>query len=197
MFTRLPEEFAGSPNGLVVRAKKAGLDTVYITEICPMKAPSTNIAFWRHTPLRQMTSEQWEALCAGCGLCCLHKLQHEDTDEIVYTWVSCRLLDTHHCRCLDYSNRDAAKKECVPMTPENIETMHWLPETCGYRLLLEGKDLPPWHPLVSGDPESVHTAGISVRNKAIPEDYVDSEDLELYIIDTFAKSHKSGNDEQV
>lgn len=166
----------------LVCALKAG-DYRPVSKEMLMKAPSTNIAFWRHKPLRQMTSEQWEAICAGCGLCCLYKLQHEDTDEIVYTWVSCRLLDTHHCRCLDYSNRNAAKKECVPMTPENLETMYWLPETCGYRLLLEGKDLPPWHPLVSGDPETVHSAGFSLRNKAIPEDYIDPDDLELYLID--------------
>lgn len=140
--------------------------------------------FWKIKALQDMTYRQWEALCDGCGRCCLHKLEDADTKEILYTSVSCRLLDTISCRCMDYKNRKTRKKECLFLTPDNIEEITWLPRTCAYRLLLEGEDLPYWHPLVSGDPESVHTAGVSVRYRAISEDCVDTDNFELYVIES-------------
>jgi uncharacterized cysteine cluster protein YcgN (CxxCxxCC family) len=139
--------------------------------------------FWQHKAIADMSRREWEALCDGCGQCCLYKLEYADTGEIAYTWVACRLLDIYNCRCTKYRRRKASRKECLCLTPENIDSMPWLPRTCAYRLLQEGKELPGCHPLVSGDPESVHTAGMSLRNKAISEDCVDPGELESYIID--------------
>ena len=139
--------------------------------------------FWRYKKLGEMTSEEWEAVCDGCGRCCLHKIQDEDTLEVAYTWVACRYLDVGNCRCIEYPNRKTKRKNCLHLTPDLLELISWLPETCAYRLLHEGKDLPAWHPLVSGDPESIHASGISVQGKAIPEDHVDPEELELYVIE--------------
>ncbi|TDT92694.1 MULTISPECIES: YcgN family cysteine cluster protein [Azorhizobium] len=121
--------------------------------------------FWRTVPLARMTPEQWESLCDGCGRCCLVKLEDEDTGEIAYTDIGCRLLDGETCRCTDYPNRQAQVPDCVRLTPEAVMTIGWLPPTCAYRLLDEGKDLPWWHPLVSGDPATVTAAGISVSGR--------------------------------
>lgn len=121
--------------------------------------------FWRTTPLAQMTPEQWESLCDGCGRCCLVKLEDEDSGAIAYTDVICRLFDVGTCRCRDYANRSDAVPDCVRLTPEAVATLGWLPPTCAYRLVDEGKDLPFWHPLVSGDPDSVVAAGISVKGR--------------------------------
>ncbi|MGE4372087.1 MAG: YcgN family cysteine cluster protein, partial [Xanthobacter sp.] len=109
-----------------------------------------------------MTGDQWESLCDRCGRCCLVKLEDEDTGEIAYTDVGCRLFDTKSCGCADYANRSQTVPECVRLTPEVVETLSWLPPTCAYRLVREGKDLPIWHPLVSGDYGSVVSSGISV-----------------------------------
>ena len=125
--------------------------------------------FWKTTALERMTPEQWESLCDGCGRCCLHKLRDEDTDEISYTAVSCRLLDTETCRCRKYATRRDWVPDCVSLTPETLAAIDWLPPSCAYRLVAEGKDLPAWHPLNSGDPDSVHRAGVSVRGRAIDE----------------------------
>jgi len=116
-----------------------------------------------------MTQEEWESLCDGCGKCCLHKLQDIETDELFPTNVACRLLDLSTCRCGDYANRKVKVPDCVQLAPETAGSVPWLPKTCAYRLLANGEDLPFWHPLVSGDPESVHTAGISVRGRTISE----------------------------
>lgn len=126
--------------------------------------------FWKTVPMSQMTEAQWESLCDGCGQCCLHKLEDYDNGDFYITDISCRLLDCHSCRCRDYSNRREQVPDCVQLTPTTILTMGWLPETCGYRLIADGNDLPDWHPLVSGDPESVHKAGVSVRDHACPGD---------------------------
>lgn len=139
--------------------------------------------FWRRKTLSKMTTEQWEAVCDGCGRCCLYKLEDQDTGEIGYTSVACGLLDIKQCRCTKYHNRQAAKKDCISLTPHVVETITWLPATCAYRLLAEGRDLPSWHPLVSGDPESVHAAGISIRNKAISEKFINAADLECLLTD--------------
>ena len=106
---------------------------------------------------------EWESLCDGCGRCCLNKLIDEDTNRTVFTDVGCRLLDGDTCRCTDYAHRQAKVKDCVRLTPRNVRRLTWLPPTCGYRLVAEGRDLYWWHPLVSGDPDTVHEAGISVR----------------------------------
>jgi hypothetical protein len=126
--------------------------------------------FWRTRTLAEMSEAEWESLCDGCGLCCLHKLQDADTDEIALTDVACRLLDTESCRCRDYENRFEHVPDCVRLTPQTAGALAWLPETCAYRRLAQGKSLSWWHPLVSGDPETVHAAGISVRGQAVSED---------------------------
>ncbi len=125
--------------------------------------------FWRTKTLGAMSRAEWESLCDGCGRCCLHKLRDEDTDELAWTNVACRLLDTTTARCSDYANRRARVPDCVRLTPKRVATIDWLPPTCAYRLVHEGQDLPWWHPLVSGDPATVHQAGVSVRGKAIGE----------------------------
>ncbi len=125
--------------------------------------------FWKTKTLGEMTRAEWESLCDGCGRCCLHKLRDEDTNEVVFTNVACRLLNIPSCRCADYENRRKWVPDCVKLTPAKLKKIDWLPPTCAYRLLAEGKDLMWWHPLVSGDPETVHKAGVSVRGRAIRE----------------------------
>lgn len=125
--------------------------------------------FWRRKTLAEMTRGEWESLCDGCAKCCLDKLQDEDTGEISYTEVACRLLDLGTCRCTDYANRKRFVPDCVVLTARTVTRLTWLPSTCAYRLISEGKDLEWWHPLVSGDPETVHRAGISVRGRVVPE----------------------------
>ena len=140
-----------------------------------------NEPFWKTTPLSGMSRQQWESLCDGCGRCCLEKLRDADTNEIHFTNVACRQLDLRNCRCKDYKHRKAIVPDCVQLTPRNIKRLDWLPETCAYRLVGEGKDLAWWHPLVSGDPRTVHQAGISVRGRAVAERAAG--DIEDHIID--------------
>jgi uncharacterized protein len=125
--------------------------------------------FWKQKTLEEMTREEWESLCDGCGRCCLIKLEDEDTGEIVYTRAACRLLNLRTCRCKDYAARFAKVPDCVNLTPDAARSLDWLPGTCAYRLVARGEDLAWWHPLVSGDPETVHEAGISVREYAVSE----------------------------
>jgi uncharacterized protein len=131
----------------------------------PTGAAGDEIPFWRRKTLREMTGAEWESLCDGCGRCCLSKLEEEDTRKIYFTDIGCRLLDGQTCRCRDYPNRNALVDDCVRLTPEEVETINWLPPSCGYRLINEGRDLYWWHPLVSGDPDTVHTAGVSIRGR--------------------------------
>ena len=134
--------------------------------------------FWRDTALEDMSTEQWESLCDGCGRCCLVKLEDDDTGVIHATDVACRLFDAGRCTCRDYENRTSAVPDCVGLTPEVVRSLRWLPPTCGYRLVAEGQDLPWWHPLVSGTPETVKLAGISVAGRVFGlEDEVALEDL--------------------
>src|SRR5690606_17837919 len=125
--------------------------------------------FWRRKTLRELTASEWESLCDGCGKCCLHKLEDEDTDVVYYTRIACRYLDHDACRCTAYSQRQALVPDCVVLTPETVSTTYWLPETCAYRLIDEGLPLFDWHPLVSGDPQSVHRAGMSAAGKVLDE----------------------------
>ena len=121
--------------------------------------------FWRSKTLEEMTEAEWESLCDGCGRCCLVKLEDEDTGRIHATDIGCRLFDAATCRCHDYANRSKTVPDCVTLTPEAVRALPWLPPTCAYRLLGEGRDLPWWHPLVSGDPQTVIAAGVSVRDR--------------------------------
>ena len=125
--------------------------------------------FWQTVPLAEMDDAQWEALCDGCAKCCLVKLQDEDTDEIVFTDIVCNLLDQENCRCTHYAERTKLVPDCVKLTKDNLDKIDFMPPSCAYRLLHEGQDLPDWHPLVSGDPDSVVAAGMSVKGRVIPE----------------------------
>lgn len=125
--------------------------------------------FWETKTLAEMSQDEWESLCDGCGKCCLIGLEDADTGEIYLTDVACKLFDGASCRCSDYANRKARVPDCVQLTPQNVGELAWLPKTCAYRLVHEKRPLYPWHPLVSGDPESVHAAGVSVRGKVRSE----------------------------
>lgn len=147
------------------------------------REPAEDVPFWQRKALEDMTDSEWESLCDGCGKCCLNKLEEEGTDRTFYTDVGCRLLDGETCRCRDYSHRLEKVDDCVRLTPESLKTITWLPPSCAYVLLAEGKDLYWWHPLVSGDPETVHSAGVSVRGRMrASEAQVPDEMLEDYIV---------------
>ncbi len=140
--------------------------------------------FWERIALGEMRPAEWEALCDGCGKCCLNKLEDEDTGEIAFTNIACRLFDNDTCQCGNYAIRKQLVPECIVLSPRNIaEVAHFMPRSCAYRRLKEGRGLADWHPLVSGDPESVHRAGISVRGATVPEFAVPEEDWEDHIID--------------
>lgn len=138
--------------------------------------------FWRTKPLEAMTPEEWESLCDGCGRCCLNKIEDEDTGEIHLTRLACRLLDLNSCRCSDYPNRKAKVSDCLSIDVDKARSLPWLPPTCGYRLVAEGRDLAWWHPLISGSADTVHEAGISVRGRARSEKGVKIEAYWKYII---------------
>ena len=129
-----------------------------------------------------MTCEEWEALCDGCARCCLLKLEDEDTGAWHLTRLACTLLDIGECRCSDYENRFVKMSDCVAVDPKKISELDWLPDSCAYKILDRGGDLPWWHPLVSGSAQSVHEAGISVRGWTLSEDKIDEDDMERYII---------------
>ncbi len=149
----------------------------------PQETPNDDRPFWKRKTMREMTHEEWESLCDGCGRCCLNKLIEEETDKLYYTDVGCRLLDGETCRCKDYKNRAAKVDDCVRLTTRNINRINWLPPTCAYKLVAAGKDLYWWHPLVSGDPETVHQAGVSIRGKmSATEKTVPDDKLDEYIV---------------
>ena len=137
--------------------------------------------FWRRKKLAEMTRQEWESLCDGCARCCLIKLEYDDTGEVDHTEIACRLLDLKTCRCSDYPHRQKKVADCLSLTPRKVRQLKWLPATCAYRLVAEGRDLYWWHPLVSGDPETVHEAGISVRGRVISEE--EAGEPEDHIID--------------
>lgn len=152
---------------------------------CPVQTTAMDLPFWKTKSLEQMSAAEWESLCDGCGKCCLAKLEDEDTGEIHWTSVGCRLFDARLCSCSDYANRLTRVSDCVKLTPQNVRTIVWLPSTCAYRLVAEGRDLADWHPLVSGSRETVHSAGISVRGRitASEEDLVDVDEYLDHMLD--------------
>jgi hypothetical protein len=140
--------------------------------------------FWRRFPLESLPRHEWEALCDGCGKCCLIKLEDEDTDEVHYTRVACRLLDLGTCRCGNYPLRRQLVAGCVVIDRDNMdEVLEWMPASCAYKRVAAGLDLEPWHPLISGDPETVHAAGVSLRGRMVPEYEVDEDDWEDFVIE--------------
>jgi uncharacterized cysteine cluster protein YcgN (CxxCxxCC family) len=138
------------------------------------------LPFWRVKTLAQMSKDEWESVCDGCGKCCLHKIREVDA-SLKMTNVACRLLDTDTCRCKNYPRRKALVRDCVVLTPDSLTAIDWLPATCAYRLLNDGRDLPAWHPLVSGTAASVHDAGISMRGRCISER--DAGPLQAHVVD--------------
>jgi len=127
------------------------------------------MAFWREKSLENMNRQEWESLCDGCGKCCLHKLEDDETGEIHYTDVACRFLDPETIKCGKYITRQRYVGNCVVMTADLLDRLPWMPSTCAYRLLYEGKELPEWHPLVAGDDKAIHAAGQSVKGRVVDE----------------------------
>lgn len=155
-----------------------------------------NEPFWKSLTLEEMSTNQWESLCDGCGRCCLNKLENEDTGEIIWTNVACSLLNDDTCQCGDYPNRSTLVPDCIQLTPQTVRQLTWLPATCAYRLVREGQDLYWWHPLVSGDAQSVHMAGISVRGMTVSEEGMEIDEYENYLVtwpaeDPFAQTEPS------
>jgi uncharacterized cysteine cluster protein YcgN (CxxCxxCC family) len=141
------------------------------------KPKSGSRPFWETKSLAQMNVREWESLCDGCGLCCLVRFEDEETGEVIPTRVHCRLFDSAACSCSDYANRMQHVPECIKLTPHNIEDLEWMPPSCAYRRLHEGKPLPHWHPLITGDSESVFRAGVGIRGQTISEaEFADPED---------------------
>ena len=140
--------------------------------------------FWERKSLKDMSPKEWEALCDGCGKCCLNKLEDEETGQVELTRVACRLFDDSTCRCAQYDIRHQFVPECIVLNPSNIDRhAYWMPRTCAYRLLWEGKALYDWHPLISGTAQSVHDAGVSVKDRTVSEFEVHEDDWEDHIIE--------------
>lgn len=139
-------------------------------------------AFWEQKSLAEMSTTEWESLCDGCAKCCLHKLEDDESGEVCYTKIRCRYLVEETCRCSDYANRTVLVPDCIELRPDSLADYHWLPSTCAYRLLAEGKPLYDWHPLISGDPESVHAAGVSIRGRAISDEFVHPDGYDEHIV---------------
>ena len=138
--------------------------------------------WWNCKPLEQLNNEQWEALCDGCAKCCLHKLEDEDTGEVFYTRVRCRYLKEDSCSCGDYANRSVLEPNCIHLEQGNVGALDWLPSTCAYRLRAAGEPLPEWHYLVSGSRETVHEVGVSIRGRAISDEYVHPDGYDEHIV---------------
>jgi uncharacterized cysteine cluster protein YcgN (CxxCxxCC family) len=133
--------------------------------------------FWKRKTLTEMSLEEWESLCDRCGKCCVLKIEDADTGEVHYTDVACRLLDCGNATCTDYPNRKTFVPDCITLSPQNLETLTWMPDSCAYRIIADGGDLPAWHPLVSGDPKAAKPAGATVAGRVFPEDSVDESDM--------------------
>jgi uncharacterized protein len=172
-----------SPAGL--SAVGPGAEPVSQEPVCQDPVFQDGVPFWQRKTLDDMTASEWESLCDGCGRCCLLKLEDEDTADIHLTRLSCKLLDVSTCRCKDYPKRHVQVPDCVAINPAKVRELSWLPPTCGYRLIEAGAPLQWWHPLVSGSPDTVHQAGISVRGWALSETRVKPEHIHRYIIRDF------------
>ena len=140
------------------------------------------LGFWQSKTLAEMSPSEWESLCDGCAKCCLHKLEDEESGEVHYTKIVCRYLNQNDCRCSDYERRSELVSHCVWLNPQKVTDYKWLPGTCAYRLLSENKSLPEWHYLISGDRQSVHEAGISVRGRVLSDEYVHEDGYQEHII---------------
>ena len=140
------------------------------------------VAFWETKTLAEMSAAEWESLCDGCARCCMIKLQDEDTEQIIHTAAVCQLLDQQACRCTAYAERHVRVPDCIHFSPDIVQELAWLPRSCAYRRIAEGRGLADWHPLVSGNPESVHEAGVSVRGKVVSEALVEDQDLEDMVV---------------
>ncbi len=138
--------------------------------------------WWDDKALVDLSPAEWEALCDGCAKCCLHKLEDEDDGAVFYTRVRCRHLNEKSCRCSDYPNRSVLVPNCIRLQPENVHALDWLPSTCAYRLRAHGEPLADWHPLVSGDADSVHRAGISIRGRSLSDEYVHPDGYDEHIV---------------
>ena len=135
------------------------------------------IPFWKAKSMAEMSQKEWESLCDGCGKCCCIRFEDEDTEDIYITDVVCKLFDSQSCQCTDYTNRSKLVPDCVTLTPDNVDQLKWMPQTCAYRLISEGKNLPEYHHLVSGSRQTIHKAGMSVQNAVISETEIDEEAL--------------------
>ena len=150
----------------------------------PIQRNGLTPRFWRRKRMDQMSPAEWEALCDGCGKCCLNKLEDEETGEVALTKVACRLFDDMTCHCAQYPIRHQFVPECIVLRPGNIaENLYWMPQTCAYRLIYEGRPLHDWHPLVSGTPETVHAAGVSMQGATVAEFEVAEDEWEDYVIE--------------
>ena len=150
----------------------------------PIDRTGLSPRFWEKKPIAKLSRKEWEALCDGCGKCCLNKLEDEESGEVALTRVACRLLDDATCRCAHYDTRHQFVPDCIVLKPSNIEEhLYWIPQTCAYRLVYERKPLFDWHPLISGTAETVHAAGVSMRSQTVSEFDVADEDWEDHIID--------------
>ena len=138
--------------------------------------------FWENATLDQLTPAQWEALCDHCGRCCLQKFKKPTTGKVYYSWIACYLLDIDTCRCTQYHLRHVLVPDCISLSAGSVPKLRWLPKTCAYRRMAEGKSLPQWHPLISGNPESVTDAGISIRHRAVSETLVHPDDVESFMV---------------
>jgi uncharacterized cysteine cluster protein YcgN (CxxCxxCC family) len=143
---------------------------------------NTQRQFWQEKTLEQMTPAEWESLCDGCGKCCLHKLEDDSSGEIAYTRVICRYFDESSCRCKVYSSRKAKVPDCVILKPDNLKDLHWMPASCAYRLLYEGKALPDWHPLLAGGRHAIEESGNTVAGKVISEEFVHEDGYDEHIV---------------
>ncbi|MFW5714445.1 MAG: YcgN family cysteine cluster protein [Brevefilum sp.] len=150
-----------------------------------------SLHFWEEKSLDEMTREEWEVLCDGCGKCCLHKIDEIESGKILYTRVACQFLDINTCRCRNYARRSELISDCVDLTPELVRKLSWLPESCAYRRISEGRGLAWWHPLISGSSDTVRSAGVSVCDYAVPEKCIHLSELESYVIDWINQTSSS------